>query len=522
MTTKLRQLSLLILSMLIGGLISVYLGKELSWDMANYHFYNAYAFLNKRWLIDYWPNSNIHIHFSPTFDFITYFFITYLKPITCVFMIGAIHGLNIWLLYLIANAVINSLHVFPMPRLMALFVTMVGVYGPTVLPGIGSFQHDNLVSLFVLAYVYLHWQYFNDLRGNTSYSKLYWANFLLGLAVGGKLTAGLYVVGGILGYLFIPISFRLRLKLLSYAAFFLLAGFILANGYWVTFLWSQFHNPIYPLMNGIFHSPQFPAYNWNDGRFLPKTLFQAIFFPFYFSFDGRTGDYPFRDFRFAILYAVLAIWLLKRKLKLSLANQWLLSFSVFAFITWEISFSIMRYLAALEMLAPLLIVLLSIQLFKRDWVRQLISVSLLAVIVISTLTAFIVRTPYYKGNYFNVVLPNGIQQGSNAVVLVAYPAFALYTNPLPQTYLIPFLPSSWRYIGIPFVSGEYEITPEVASLIHQNRQHAFYILTSEESISKMYQFAVEQGLTSAGPCEAIKSDRSAVLHQAAYLCRFQF
>ena len=43
-----REVALLTSSILAFGCISIYLGKDTSWDFLNYHWYDAYAFLHHR------------------------------------------------------------------------------------------------------------------------------------------------------------------------------------------------------------------------------------------------------------------------------------------------------------------------------------------------------------------------------------------------------------------------------------------------------------------------------------------
>ena len=143
---------MLIFAMLLCGGISVYFGKELCWDLASYHYYNPFALLNARHNIDYWPSSNIQQYINPAIDFLSYFLITYFTPFMSEFILGAIHGINLWLLFLIAQ---HFLQQEKFKYSLALLFALLGLYGPTTLPGIGSFQNDNLISIFVLAFVLL-------------------------------------------------------------------------------------------------------------------------------------------------------------------------------------------------------------------------------------------------------------------------------------------------------------------------------------------------------------------------------
>jgi hypothetical protein len=66
--------SLLILLMILMGLISVCLKNINLWDFENYHFYNAYAFLNNRLDYDIAP-AQLQTYFNPLLDTFNYFII---------------------------------------------------------------------------------------------------------------------------------------------------------------------------------------------------------------------------------------------------------------------------------------------------------------------------------------------------------------------------------------------------------------------------------------------------------------
>jgi len=200
-----RSHSVLIVAVLGCGCLSLLFGKELCLDLANYHFYNPFAFLHSRFTIDYWPDSFIHGHYAPTIDFLGYFLINYFSSKWAVFVLGALHGINFWLVFLIAY---HFLEHHPYPYWIALLCTLLGLYGPTVLPGIGSFQNDNLMSIFVLGFILLQCRALAFFSTHTillkkkvtprddnlgSYKKnIFWGFLLLGIAVSLKLTAFIF------------------------------------------------------------------------------------------------------------------------------------------------------------------------------------------------------------------------------------------------------------------------------------------------------------------------------------------
>ncbi len=516
-----RNVSILLFGMLGCGLLAIYFGKELNWDLANYHYYNPISFLQSRWNIDYWPSTLIHVHFTPTLDFLTYFLIHYFPPITTVFLLGAIHGINFWLIYAIAYALTDK------RILLSLLLAALGLYGPTALPGIGSFQHDNLVSLFVLSFILCQITLWKAYAQDKLFSrKLFlFSGLILGVGVGCKLTTGLFIPAYVLSLICLSLPWRFKLKLILLFSASVTIGIILSSGYWMLFLWQQYQNPIYPLWNAVFHSPYFPAINWHDARFLPKTLSQVLFFPFYFSLDGRTNDVPFRDFRFAICYVlVIACGLQfifskmrRRKSNASLVITWFLLFFIFSYVFWQSYFSIMRYIVVLEMLSPILIYLLLTSLIS-DKTIAFAFVSLSFFFIAITLTpASMVRAPWYQADYFNVKLPSVVTLNQpSQTVLTPFPAYALQTHPRPQLYLIPFFPKNWRFIGISYTGMEYTLSNKLPALLQSNQ--SIYLLVTPTYLASMYQVAMKLGFVNHGHCYRVASDRQRITGEKLLLC----
>ncbi len=512
---------ILTLAMLACGMLSMWFGKELGWDLANYHYYQPYAILHDRMQIDFWPSSFIHQYINPAIDFLPYYLINHVSPRMTEFLLGAIHGINFWLLFIIANLFISS-------RSLCLIVALLGMYAPSALSGIGSFQNDDLVSIFVLAFVFLY------IRGLASendaiYKYFLFASLLLGIGIGLKLTAGIFALGAIFATMLLPISFRQRMTLLLLTSIAITVGVFLSSGYWMALMWEQHHNPFFPFLNNLFHSADFASVNWRDTRFLPHGIWENLFFPFYFSWDGRTADGFFRDFRFAILYVLFVLaginWLVKKRPR-DLMLTWLLAFFVFSYLIWQYYFSIARYLTPLEMLSPLIIYLLLKQLPIPHYVH-----ATAIVIIFYTLFFFmspipVARARWYDTTFFNIKLPPVVQETHEAVVLVAYSVYMqgkpwLDVNPRPQAYLIPFFPPHWRFIGIPFGHGKYladqTLEQKIYSITNIRAQRIF-LLTSNVDMPELYRVAASFGLIQAGSCEKIYSDRQKMTDQDVLLC----
>ncbi len=522
--------AVLLFSLLCCGFFSLWLGKELCWDLANYHYYNPYAFFHDRSHLDFWPTTFIHQYLNPLIDFLTYFLINDFSPRTTEFILGAIHGINYWLLFLMACFFIrgnNSERLTPTTISLGLLLALLGMYGPTVIPGIGSFQNDNTISLFILSCLLLQifaWQRYRD-KHVLPQKMLFFSALLLGMCTGLKLTAGPFFVGLILTTLLLPLPLKIKIKATLLISIALVIGMSLSAGFWMWHLWQQHHNPFFPFLNNIFHSPEITFSNWRDPRFMPHGLLQTLFYPFYFSWDGRTIDLPFRDFRFMMVYALFIITFLyslwhKRPL-FNLPQRFLLTFFICSYIIWQYYFSNARYLIALEMCAPIVIYILVTALIHQGYCRAILLTMLFYTLFFFMVNVPIIRLPWFGSSFFAVQLPQKIIAIREASVLITYSPFAFDLNPRPLSYLIPFFPTNWHFIGIPFAKEKYAADEKTHHVINQLIQHTpqpIYLLTAADNMTTLYRTAMRFGLHPSGNCVVIKSDRQTLANQQALLC----
>src|SRR4051812_42501154 len=87
----------LLVAMVLGGSVAISLGQDQSWDLQNYHFYNPHAYLSHKDVTDISPDSPITYE-NPLSDVPSYLLITNLTPRTAGFALGAIQGLNVFLI----------------------------------------------------------------------------------------------------------------------------------------------------------------------------------------------------------------------------------------------------------------------------------------------------------------------------------------------------------------------------------------------------------------------------------------
>lgn len=537
--------------MLVCGVIAILFGKELQWDLVSYHYYNPFALLHHRWGFDVWPSSYLQLYFNPVSDFLTYFLITYFKPVYAVFSLGAIHGINFWLMYCISYRIVSSCQEVHRNSI-AILLAVIGVFSPVAFSELGSFMGDNFISLFGLSAILLQ-IYFLEKYTSTrivSLPLILLSGFILGIGIGLKLVLIYIAIGFVAAYCFVAMPFEKKVKIIAVSGLGLFAGFLLSYGYWMLFLWSHYHNPFFPLYNGIFKASGFYFYNWHDSRFFPRSFLQTIFYPFYFSIKGfMVCDLFTRDFRLLIIYVLLIVnlvvlvwrkYIKKIVSKSNLMHQWIILFYIFSYIAWQTLFSNVRYFISLQIMATAMIYLLLYYLIKNGFVRNCALGIILYFIVMSMTHMSQERLPVYSKDYFNVQLPAFVKQEKSAVVLTVTPNFsALSEGSAPtgvqsvitqkskksylamlQTYLIPSFPTNWRFVGITTIHHRYLIS-DVAKTIIQKNNNSIYLLTAAYNMPSFMQLAGSLGFSQKGQCGAILSDRLVVnsIFSSVLLCQ---
>lgn len=459
---KTHWISLLVLffSMVFGGVMAVRMGQDANWDLLNYHYYNPYAFFNNRLTHDLAP-AHIQTYLNPFLDIPPYLLAKYLPAIWVGGILGAIQGINIWLLYLIGCVLFKPIKGF-WKHFICIVLAFVGFWGPASISELGGMFGDNIVSLFVLGALLLFIQYFtenisNDTPNKWFSKKLLWGGLLIGIAFGLKITLIIYLIPLVLAFIVLAFIRKIPMRYVIFTFLFIGIGTILTLGYWSYVLYTNFDNPLFPYYNGIFHSPYYVDANVTDKRFLPRTLMHTLFYPFYFiKSQNLVSELMFRDIRLAFAYASIVVLVgwegirlvysylgdfsinIKRKLVENKSFLYLTIFVIVSYIIWLKLFSIYRYAIVLEYLAPILIIgiLAYILPFKRIVVPFTLCFCTVALWYMQPLNWG--RVPY-GDNFISVEVPY-TNELDNAIVLM--------TGMSPNAYIIPKFPNSTQFLRI--------------------------------------------------------------------------
>ena len=336
-------------SLLAGAIYTWFIGEDVNWDWQNYHEYNVWAVINDRYGLDALPGG-FQTYFNPTVYFPVYY-LRHLLPLPYGLMImGAVHGFNLLLIYFMIRVLLREA-----ATASAIGASiLIAAVGPMTLSEVGTSFSDILTALPILAGCIL------ILSADGSHHGRYvLAGLLIGAAVGLKLTNVVFAFGAAAAVLVAvrPLLATLCLGLGG------TVGALATGGAWGLMLWREMGNPIFPLFNAVFQSPELIPANIMDWQFLPRGMLDALAYPFYWLVgDNRSSEHPFRDARFAVATVLIVLGIgrgliTRTDIFTRRDVQFLLFFAV-SYATWLALFAIQRYAIVLELLCAPLIVLL--------------------------------------------------------------------------------------------------------------------------------------------------------------------
>jgi len=516
----LRRTELLLVAALgvaFTAVLAVALGKGVSWDQKNYHYYNVYAWLFGR--MDYHiAPAMLQSWLNPLAYIPQYWLVSQAPPVIAGATFGAVAGLNFVLIYSLVRLVLQRC-----PPGLAMGIAsacaVVGFSDPLFLGLLGATDADNVVSLPVLGSLCAVCWAGRPEATLPEQSRAYaGAGILLGLAAGLKWTCSVYALGMTLTLLMLwsvlELDFRRFLRFAGGGV----AGFLATGGYWSWLLWSEYGNPFFPFWNRYFRSPWADPSTYRDIRFLPESVTDAITYPFqWFIGLHPSSEGPFRDARFAFLSVLIPLvvviliarWIAGRGVAAeeSAESNWLaadrnlwflLAFFLTSYAVWMYVFAIHRYLTPLGLISGLLL-LLTLDRLIPDRVSKLSAFCFVALFCVlwMRMESQDWRIPY-GDSWFGVELPAEIQRPDTLVIMLGEG---------PMGYVVPYLPESNRVIRLnPFTVSEPE-TKLTERLHEQVSEHSGPIRSlamaslTEADPSYLTRF----GLTLEGDCKQFRS-----------------
>ena len=342
---------------------------------------------------------------------------------------------------------------------------------PILLQQIGSSFADITTGEFVLA----GWLLLARAIRTPRKAWVIWAGLLCGIATGLKLTNAMHAISGFAVLIMLPVTLRGRIRHGVAYGISLGLGFLVIAAPWSYRLEARFGNPLFPLMNNIFRSPEFTTEPLHHLRFIPSTLAEALWRPFAM-IDPVTmvhEEMSAPDPRYAILSIFLVVlvyrWLWRRRrlssgpplspadgapsrtlaaLSCGLAVDWL---------AWLVGSGNSRYFLPMSSVAAVILVAILFRLFaSRPKTRNYILVGILGVQGVQLWMGADYRWNQVPWNdhWIDVTVPAS---------LASEPNLYLTIGGMTNSFLAPYLaPDS----GLINISGGYTLSSDGANRSH--------------------------------------------------------
>lgn len=504
--------ALLGLAIAAFGVLAVALGQGNGWDLRNYHLYDGWAFATGR--SQDLAAAQLQTWFNPLLSSATWLLFVHTPPWLSSLLLGLVQGANLLPLYALARSHLpRSLQAGG--RGWALAVAGVGAAGATQFGELGASMGDTLVSLPLLCAWALAF------RADAPARPLL-AAALAGATCGLKLTAAPFALGLVVALPLTTTAARPRARLLVLGLLAAGLGFLATDGFWLWRLWREFGDPLYPLGGALFAGDYSAPVPLRDTRWPPRTTWEWLAYPLVWATSPRrVSEQWFLDLRLAFLWLALPllVWRAARgaiaapraTAPLPAATRALAIASALAYLAWLAVFGYYRYLAPLEMLAPLLLALLLVRDGARPAARLLLGV-LLGLLLLGT------RPPRWghlherQDVFLRVELPD-LPQLDRATVILAEnePLAFLALGFAPE---VRFVRIGGNLMGPPLPA--YGLDREAARRIAAGPE-PLYALLAEPASPSAAAALQRQHLQRAGDCAAVRSNLL-VPPLAAWLC----
>jgi hypothetical protein len=272
---------------------ALHAGKDVNWDLLNYHYYLPFQLLAGRLEQDFFAAS-AQSYLNPVGYLPFYLMVAGgWHSVVVSMVLAAAHSVSIGLLYLIARRLFAHLPPGQQTEFAVIASALGAATGVFWMTLGGTFLDPLLVSPMLGGLLLL----LSEAPGAGRRAAL--AGALFGTAAALKYSNAIYVLAAL------PLAIAMR------GGFAYLIGAAAALGVlagpWLLLMLREFGNPVFPLFNGWFRSPHYLEFNMINERFALRDPLELLAFPFRMAaLDPRIYAENFApDLRFAALVVTL-------------------------------------------------------------------------------------------------------------------------------------------------------------------------------------------------------------------------
>lgn len=452
---------------LLAVVLNYVLGKDMAWDTLHYHLYAGFSALNDRFGEDYFA-AGAQSYFNP-YAYVPFYVLVKLglPGLAVSTVLAMIHSVVLWITYELACSVCPSEN----RRERFLFgvcATALAFTNPVLLQQIGSSFADITTAGLVLG----GWLLLVKAVLRPSAKLVIFSAILLGIATALKPTNSVHALAGCFLVAFLPLPFLGRIRTLFYFGAGLATSFVLTAAPWSYRLARMFGNPMFPLLNNLFKSPEFTTAPLKHYRFIPESLTDALLRPFDIAGTSEMVHVELSspDIRYALLLLVFLIFLIAwawrsfrhdsppatvpRSNSATRALAALGCAFTADWIAWLGASGNSRYFIPMACVASALAIALLFRLLANHAVgRNSVLLALLAAqsIQLSLETEFRWNPAPWDGRWFNVQIPED---------LASQPDLYLSIGMQSNSYIVPFLAKGSGFVSF---AGGYALGPDRAN-----------------------------------------------------------
>ena len=325
-----------------------------------------------------------------------------------------------------------------------------------------------------------------NFRSGCKPNQLFMSGLFLGIALGMKLSAIIYIPG--MAVLLVCGLFRRQINWLLLALYCCggVVGFVLAYGWWGLTLYQQLGNPFFPFFNEWFKSPHYALEPIANHRFIAANFIDQFLLPFrvagsdIFTYvELKAPDIRPGAFVLAVLALLTSLIFKKNKMRLSIKESDFLIFLVISLYAWVFTSGNGRYgVGVFLMIGAGILIALRAALPLKAFRSSFLLVLLLQLFVVFQITSvngvpFRFGVGEWGGQWFNIdaatVLGKGNQliltgtrnsysvlekdMGENTSLINVYGLYALDLNPVIEKKIFQY---QGRILGV-ITGGEEAI-----------------------------------------------------------------